>query len=135
MSPEVQDLVDRGNEAQRAGSYEEALGFYSAAVELAPEHPVPQFGALMAAIALGDEAMVDSLSERLQNTAPELLSMLNPDGSMGGGTPSDLHTQGMSGGRPPTPERMTPMPGLPQGHPTLYEVGPTDTAPPDTVGR
>jgi hypothetical protein len=135
MSPEVQDLVNQGNEAQRTGSYEEALGFYSEALQLAPEHPVPQFGALMAAMALGDETMVDSLSERLQETAPELLSMLNPDGSMGGGVPPNPHAGGMPGGAPPTPEGMTPVPSLPQGHPTLYEVEPADTARADTAGR
>jgi hypothetical protein len=138
MSAEVQDLVNQGNEAQRDGNFEEAMDHYRSAMERDPEHPVPQFGALMAAMALGDEALVDTLSQQLQQSAPELLAMLNPDGSMGGGMPANPHAGGMPGGMPggtpQAPEGMTPMSGLPQGHPTLYEVGPADTTKPDTTG-
>jgi hypothetical protein len=138
MSEEVQGFVNQGNEAQRVGDFEEALEAYRAAMELDPEHPVPQFGALMVAMATGDEALRDSLSQRLQETAPELLSMLNPDGSMGSEMPANPHgggmPGGMPGGTPEAPEGMTPMDGLPQGHPALFEVGPPDTTQPDTTG-
>lgn len=135
MGSEVQELVNQGNEAQRAGSYEEAMGFYREAMTQAPDHPVPQFGALMAAMALGDEALTDSLTTILRETSPDLLAMLNPDGSMGGGMPANPHAQGMPGGSamPPVPEGMTPMEGLPEGHPTLYDVTP-DSIAPDTSG-
>lgn len=146
MSPEVQELVNQGNEAHRAGSYEEAGIFFQEAMDLDPEHPVPQFGALMAAMAAGDNELAESLSQRLQETSPELLAMLSPDGSMGGGMPPDgmtgnPHADGeMPGGMPsgmpamPPMEGATPIEGLPQGHPTLYDVGPADTIQPDTSG-
>ncbi len=136
MTPEVQDLVNQGNEAQRATEYDAALGFYRQAMELTPEHPVPQFGALMAAMALGNEALTDSLTQKLEATSPELLVMLRPDGSMGGETPTNPHGAGMPGvmpgmAQPPTAEGQVE--GLPPGHPVLYEVGP-DTIQPDTAG-
>lgn len=146
MSPEVQELVNQGNEAHRAGSYEEAGNFFQEAMGLDPEHPVPQFGALMAAMAAGDNELAESLSQRLQKTSPELLAMLSPDGSMGGGMPPGEMTGnphaggGMPGGMPPGMPEMppmegaTPIEGLPQGHPTLFDVGPADTIQPDTSG-
>lgn len=79
----VQALVNQGNEAHRGGRYPEALAFYREAMAGAPGHPVPQFGALMAALALGDSALADSLQVQLKTTAPELLDMLHPGGSMG----------------------------------------------------
>lgn len=135
MSAEVQELVNGGNEAQRAGNYQGAMELYREAMSLAPNHPVPQFGALMAAMALGDQALTDSLSAILQETSPELLVMLNPDGSMGGGMPSDPHAGGMPPGAMPSEDSgLSPMEGLPEGHPTLYEVEPGDTAGADTTG-
>lgn len=133
MSAEVQELVNEGNEAQRAGDFEGAMAAYDAAMALDPDHPVPQFGALMVALATGDEVLTDSLSRRLQESAPELLAMLNPDGTMGAGMPGNPHEGGMPGGATPAPEGMTPISGLPQGHPTLFEVGPADTTQPDTT--
>ena len=138
MSDEVQALVDQGNEAQRSGEFDRALEAYQAAMELDPEHPVPQFGALMVAMATGDEALSDTLSQRLRVSAPELLSMLSPDGTMGGGMPANPHAGGMPGGAagqmPPVPEGMTPVEGLPQGHPTLFEVDSAGSRQPDTTG-
>jgi hypothetical protein len=136
MSAEVQSFVSQGNDAQRSGEYEAALGFYRSGMELAPEHPVPQFGALMAAMALGEEALADSLSQRLAVTSPELLAMLNPDGSMGGAMPANPHAGGMPGGMPdmaPPAGTSGEVEGLPPGHPVLYEVTP-DTVRPDTTG-
>jgi hypothetical protein len=132
MSAEVQELVNQGNEAQRAGNYSTALGLYREAMELAADHPVPQFGALMAAMALGEQALADSLTRKLEATSPELLAMLSPDGSMGGGMPANPHAGGMPGMAPPegATDRVE---GLPAGHPVLYEVTP-DTVPPDTSG-
>lgn len=90
LSDEAQEFLDRGNLAQREGRYGDALAFYRQAMELAPEHAVPQFGALMAAMALGDSALADSLRTKLQASSPELLEMLHPGGGMGGGMmPSD----------------------------------------------
>jgi len=127
MSGEVQDLVNRGNEAQRSGDYQGAMELYQEAMAMAPDHPVPQFGGLMAAMAMGDQALTDSLSAILQETSPELLAMLNPDGSMGGGMPANPHAGGMPGSAPP-------MEGLPEGHPSLNEAEPGDTATADTTG-
>jgi hypothetical protein len=132
MSTEVQSFVNQGNDAQRSGEYEIALDFYRRGMELAPDHPVPQFGALMAAMALGQEALADSLSQRLAVTSPELLAMLNPDGSMGGGMPANPHAGGMPETAPPgTTSSETG--ALPPGHPVLLEVTP-DTVRPDTAG-
>jgi len=136
MSPEVQELVNQGNEAQRAGDFEAALDSYRQAMEQAGDHPVPQFGALMAAMALEDQALVDSLVGELQVTSPELLAMLNPDGSMGGGMPANPHSGAAPGGMPgmATPEGAPgQVEGLPAGHPVLYDVTP-DTVQPDTAG-
>jgi hypothetical protein len=132
MSADVQSFVNQGNDAQRSGEYEAALAFYQQGMELAPEHPVPQFGALMAAMALGEEALADSLSDMLAVTSPELLAMLNPDGSMGGGMPANPHAGGMPGMTPPT-GTSGEVEGLPPGHPVLFEVTP-DTVRPDTTG-
>jgi tetratricopeptide (TPR) repeat protein len=85
LSDEAQEFLDRGNMAQRDGRYGDALAFYRQAMELAPEHAVPQFGGLMAAMALGDSALADSLRAKLQESSPELLEMLHPGGGMGGG--------------------------------------------------
>ncbi len=121
MTQTVQTLVGQGNEAQRAGRYEEALGFYRDAMDQEPGHPVPEFGALMASMALGDSALVDSLRSRLLVTAPELVGMLSPDGSMGS-MPAAPHAGSGSG-----------MPGMPPGHPSIPAVTP-DTLQPDTAG-
>ena len=137
MSEEVQELVNRGNEAQRAGDFDGALVLYQEAMALDPEHPVPQFGALMVAKATGDDELAESLSQRLQETSPELLAMLNPSGGMGGEMPANPHAEGgVPGAMPPVPEIEggTPIEDLPTGHPTLYDMGPADTTQPDTTG-
>jgi len=109
MSAEVQDLVNMGNEAQRAGNYEEALGFYQEAMEIEPKHPVPQFGALMVAMATGDTDLTEELTERLQESSPDLLAMLNTNGTMtgpmGGGMPANPHGEG---GMPTVPPAVQP---------------------------
>jgi tetratricopeptide (TPR) repeat protein len=112
MSPEVQELVNLGNEAQRAKDYEEALSLYQQAMEIDAENPVPQFGALMAAMATGNEELTDELTQRLQETSPELLAMLNPSGTMGGS---------MGGAMPANPH-------------AGVEMGPGDTTQPDSAG-
>ena len=133
MTAAVQELVTQGNDAQREGRYVDALDFYREAMAGEPNHPVPQFGALMAALALGETALADSLKGTLAESSPELLTMLNTDGGMGsemGG--ADPHA-GMGGmpGAPPLPD--TALGDLPAGHPTLYDVTP-DTVGPNTSG-
>lgn len=108
LSAEAQDLVNQGNLAQREGRYEEALDLFTQALELQPDHPVPQFGSLMAATAVGDTALVRTMRENLAVTGPELLEMLGPGGAMGG-SPHD------------------PSSTMPPGHP---DIG---TQPPDTL--
>jgi hypothetical protein len=120
MSAEVQSLVDQGNTAQREGRYTDALELYQEAMELDPQHPIPQFGALMAATTLGDSALIASLSASLEASAPELLGMLAPGGGMGGGM-----------GMPPVADSLTG--GLPPGHPTLPEAS-VDTLPAGPAG-
>lgn len=136
MSEEAQSFVDQGNEAQREGRYEEALGLYREGMEADPEHPVPQFGALMASMALGDTALADSLRVRLARTSPDLLDMLNPDGSMGAGM-GDPHTgAGAPGGMQNPMPTMPPRAGsgeLPPGHPPIPDTT-GDTVAPDTIG-
>lgn len=115
LSAEVQAWVDQGNIAQREGRYADALGIFRKAMDGQPGHAVPQFGALLAAMALGETALVDSLRAQLELTGPELLSMLNLGGAMGG-------------------EVVNPHsgpPGLPPGHPDLSEAV---AQPPDTLG-
>ena len=92
LTAEVQDLVDQGNLAVREGRYADGLSLFRQAMEGQPGHAVPQFGALMAAMALNETALVDSLRKELEFTGPELLSMLGPGGAMGGGTTPNPHT-------------------------------------------
>ncbi len=149
LTPRVQELVNQGNAAHRAADYQAALGYFTDALAEQPDHPVPQFGAVMAAMAVGDQAMVDSLSAKIQETSPELLGMLNAQGRMGAGMPGGAPHAGMGGGAgnphagvampggapvPPSESGMKAMEGLPEGHPTLYDVGPADSLPPDTTG-
>jgi tetratricopeptide (TPR) repeat protein len=92
LSDQAQLLVTQGNAAQREGRYADALEHFRQALEMHPNHPVPQFGTLLAAEALGDTNLVQSLREKLAVSGPELLQMLGPEGTMGGmGTPSAEH--------------------------------------------
>ena len=102
LSPDAQLLVEQGNTAQRDGRYADALDLFSQALEIHPDHPVPQFGSLMAAMAVGDTAMVRDMREKLATTGPELLDMLGPGGAMGAPMPGGGHM---------------PSGTLPEGHP------------------
>lgn len=136
MTQEVQEMVEEGNQAQRDGRYQEALDFYTRGMDADPDHPIPQFGALMASLALGDSALADSLRQGLEVSAPELVRTLGPGGSMGG--MMNPHGAGEAGGDPHAglggmmPGMMPPAGdsgagGLPPGHPMLFERVP-DTA-------
>ncbi|NNM05870.1 MAG: tetratricopeptide repeat protein [Gemmatimonadetes bacterium] len=122
LTEEAQLLVDQGNAAQREGRYSDALEAFGGAMEIHPNHPVPQFGSLMAAMALGDTALVESLKVKLQTTGPELLEMLGPSGAMGGTAP------GMPGAG------HTPQGSMPPGHPSIQEP-PVDTTGSNPVVR
>jgi hypothetical protein len=111
LSEEAQLLVNQGNVAQRGGQYQEALGYFTQALEMYPEHPVPQFGTLMAAMAVGDSALVQEMRGKLATSGPELLDMLGPGSTMGGSMPGAGHV---------------PPGALPEGHPVI-EVPGTDT--------
>lgn len=116
LSERAQALVNDGNAAQRDGRYSDALDLFGQALEIHPDHPVPQFGSLMAAMAVGDTALAASLREKLETTGPELLEMLGPGGTMGGmqpGSPGSAHVPGGA---------------MPPGHPQI------ETTPPDTAG-
>ncbi|MFC1659933.1 hypothetical protein ACFL3S_00525 [Gemmatimonadota bacterium] len=132
MSSEVQDLVNQGNTAQREGRYQEALAFYQQAMEGDLEHPVPQFGALMASMALGDSALARTLREKLQVSSPELVAMLSSDGGMGGQM-ADPHDAGEAMPQATPGDAATGQGELPPGHPVLVEVR-ADTIRPDTAG-
>jgi hypothetical protein len=119
LTDEAQALVNQGNMALRDDRYQEALTHFQQAMELHPDHPVPQFGGLMAAMALGDSTLTASLREKLTVTGPELLDMLGPEGTMGGGMPGAGHMP--TGDMPPT--------GMPPGHPQI-QVEPDDTVGP-----
>jgi len=122
LSDQAQLLVNQGNTAQREGRYADALDYFSQALEMPTDHPVPQFGSLMAAIAVGDTALAQSLREKLEVTGPELLGMLGAEETMGGTAPA---TPGAS---------HTPEGALPPGHPTSGGK-PEDTLRPDTWTR
>ncbi len=104
LSAEAQALVTEGNAAQRDGRYSEALDLFGQAMEVHPNHPVPQFGSLLAAMALGDTALAGSLREKLAVTGPELLAMVSSGGGMGSMTPGAEHI---------------PPGTMPPGHPVL----------------
>lgn len=117
LSDEAQALVNEANTALREERHADALALFGEAMGIHPDHPVPQFGSLMAATALGDTALVRSLREKLAVTGPELLQMFGPDAAMGG---SDMPGAGH-------------MPGagaLPEGHPSLEGAVPDTTLPP-----
>ncbi|MCJ7628223.1 MAG: hypothetical protein MUO50_07520 [Longimicrobiales bacterium] len=117
LSEQAQLLVSQGNAAQREGRYAEALGFFGQALDLHPNHPVPQFGSLMAAMAVGDTALARSLREKLEVTGPDLLAMLGPEGGMGGMGPATPGAGHLPQGQ------------MPPDHPTLQ------TVPPDTIRK
>jgi hypothetical protein len=122
LSDQAQLLVSQGNAAQREGQYTEALDFFSQALDMHPDHPVPQFGSLMAAMAVGDTALAQSLRKKLEVTGPELLGMLGPEGGMGDMAPATPGASHMPEG------------AMPQGHPTL-ETEPEDTLRPEAGRR
>jgi hypothetical protein len=131
LGDEVQNLVDKGNTAQRAGEYSQALEYYRQAMKLAWDHPVPQFGALMAAVALGDSSLADSLRAKLEVTGPDLLAMVSPGGAMAGSAGSNPH--GAMGGATPPASGGADTGALPPGHPPVSRARP-DTVRPDTGG-
>ena len=104
LSDEAQLLVSQGNVAQRGGQYQEALGHFQQVLEMYPEHPVPQFGTLLAAMALGDSSLVQEMRKKLATSGPELLNMLGPGSTMGDGMPGAGHM---------------PPGALPEGHPQI----------------
>ena len=120
LSDQAQLLVDQGNASQREGRYTDALDSFSQALDIHPDHPVPQFGSLLAAMALGDTALTQSLREKLEVSGPELLEMLGPGTGMGATAPGASHL----------PEEV-----LPEGHPTLEEEEQVDTLRPETGRR
>jgi hypothetical protein len=137
MGAEVQALVDQGNEALRDRRSADALALYKQAMELAPGHPIPQFGGLMAATAEGETELADSLRAFLAVTAPDLLAMMGPDGTMGGGMggamggagamPENPHA-GVGGQAPAIPLADDTLAGmLPAGHPTVGSTSPDTT--------
>jgi len=119
LSDQAQLLVNQGNTAQREGRYAEALAFFGQASDIHPNHAVPQFGGLLAAMAVGDTALAQSFREKLEVSGPELLAMLGPGGTMGGMTSSEPEL-GSSGEA-----------ALPPGHPVFTDVA-VDSVLPDT---
>ena len=101
LTAEAQALVAQGNEAQRDGRYTEALDLFEKAMEIHPNHPVPQFGSLLAAMALGDTVLAASLREKLAVTGPELLAMVSPGSGMGSMAPGTEHIPGRDAARAP----------------------------------
>ena len=123
LSAEAQSLVDQGNTAQRSGRHAEALELFGQALEIHPDHPVPQFGTLMAATSLGDTALARTMREKLAVSDPRLLAMFGEGGAMGGAPHSP------SGGETP------PQGGLPPGHPMIDVPPADDTLPPPPGAR
>jgi len=107
LTDQAQNLVNQANTAQREGRYAEALDLFKQALEIHPNHPVPQFGGLMAATAVGDTALAQSLREKLATTGPELLEMRGPGGNMGGMAPEVPGAEHVPSG------------GMPPGHPNV----------------
>ena len=136
MAEEVQRLVDLGNTAQREGRYDEALETYKEAMKLAPDHPVPQFGGLMAAMAVGDASFADSLRALLEVSAPDLVAMLGPGNAMGGDQSMPANPHGGSEGAMPTAPSMggSAAGALPPDHPS-QTTAQGDTTRPDTSGN
>lgn len=113
LSEEAQLLVDQGNSALREERFEDALALFGQVLTIHPDHPVPQFGELMAATAVGDTALAIAMREKLAITGPELLEMFGPEGAGMGGAVSSGHM---------------PTGGMPPGHPAVdVEALPDDT--------
>ena len=94
LPPPVQESVNSGNQAYRSGNYEAALSHFREALEEAPDHPVPLFGVHLAATALGDSALADSIAAILRVEAPWLLEMT--EHQEGGAVPVPHAGMGMS---------------------------------------
>ena len=73
LGPEVLEALDAGNEAYRAGNYEEALELYRQANEAHVGGGVAAawFGIYMAELALGNEEAASEAMETARELAPE----------------------------------------------------------------
>ena len=88
MPAAVQAQVDSGNLAYRADDFESALTHFRSALGDAPDRPAPLYGVYLAATALGDSVLADSVATVLRDEAPWLLeSMGHPTGE----EPADPH--------------------------------------------
>ena len=64
MSPEAEDLVQRGIKYHDGGDYETAINYYQQAMELAPEHPVICYEMAFSYISMDEPQTALDLAER-----------------------------------------------------------------------
>lgn len=70
LTPEARAALADGNDAYRAQRYPDALTAYRRAAAQSPDDVAPLWGIQMAARALGDSALVDSVTARMRELAP-----------------------------------------------------------------
>jgi Flp pilus assembly protein TadD len=67
----AQAALDAGNEAYRAGRFEDALAEYNKAVVASPTSAAPYYGVLMVAQKTGNAALADSASAMIRKLSGE----------------------------------------------------------------
>lgn len=84
LDPEVVEALDSGTVSFREHRFEDALGHYETATELAPDQPAGWFGISMTQEALGDMEAAESAMARVRDLAPGA-TILHPDDTAGAG--------------------------------------------------
>jgi hypothetical protein len=77
LPPAAQAALGAGNEAYRAGRFDDALTEYRKAVTAAPTSAAPYYGVLMAAQKIGNKTLADSASAMIRKLSGEDASIHN----------------------------------------------------------
>jgi len=87
LPAQVQQALDAGTAAFRAGDLMAARGYYRTAAELAPDVAAAWFGVYLAENRLGNQAAADSAAARVNELSPELMRGMGMMGEGHPGTP------------------------------------------------
>ena len=99
LSASAQAALAAGNDAYRAGRFDDALTEYNKAAVEAPTSAAPYYGVLMAAQKMGNKALADSASAMIKKLSGEDASI-----HMGGTAPANPHPPRAVAPPPPAPK-------------------------------
>jgi hypothetical protein len=95
----AQAALSAGNDAYRAGRFDDALAEYNKAAVAAPTSAAPYYGVLMAAQKVGNKPLADSASAMIKKLSGEDASI-----HMGGTAPANPHPARPVPPPPPAPK-------------------------------